>query len=460
MRDWRVVLRLRERKMIRLSDYVTYREYHDQTFLLDTRQHTSFHIKAPVGKLLDLFTGETTAEAAKEQLAARYPEVPYSVLSADVDAAVRFLSENGLLAREKFAGTEDPRTFHANTRYFQRYTIREKLLYSVLFEVTYRCPERCVHCYLEPSALSERYSQDSARELTTDEIRGILDQLAEMNVMDVTFTGGEPFARDDMFEILQHAHGKGFAIQIFSNGILLEESSVARLSGLRVHCFHSSIYSHIPEKHDRITGIKGSFEKTVHVLRALSKRGVYVNFKFVLMEQNKDDFPGVIALSRSIGASVQLISSVSPSARGNCAITELGVRSDGDLRKVIQMWNEISEFQSYAGEASFDDPICEAGRNSVSIDPYGIVTPCNAFRHEIGNVRNSTMLELWSGSEKLKEWQAMTKGDLSGCRDCAYISCCSFCPGNALNLSRNMLEKYDEACRQARIQYELNRQRQ
>lgn len=445
--------------MIKLSEYVVYREYQDQTFLLDTRQHASFRIPAPVGKLLELFTEETTVEAAKAQLAGRYPEVTYSVLSADVEASVRFLSDNGLLAGEKNADAGNPRNLHTNTRYFQRYTIREKLLYSVLFEVTYRCPERCVHCYLEPSALAEQYAEDRAGELTTDEICGVLDQLAALNVMDVTFTGGEPFVREDMFEILRYAHDKGFALQIFSNGILLEESDVERLSRLRIHCFHSSIYSHVPEKHDRITGVKGSFEKTVRVLRDLSERGVYVNFKFVLMERNKDDFPGVIALSRRIGASVQLISSVSPSARGNCAMTELSVRSDEDLRRAIRLWNEISDFQSYAGGVSPDDPICEAGRNSVSINPYGIATPCNAFHYEIGDVRKSTILELWSGSEKLKKWQAMTKGDLSGCQDCMYRSCCSFCPGNALILSGNMLKNYGEACRQARIQYELNQGR-
>ena len=445
--------------MIKLSESVVFREYQDQTFLLDTRQHASFRIPAPVGKLLELFTEETTVEAAKARLSGRYPEVAYSVLSADVEASVRFLSDNGLLAGEENAGAGNLRNLHTNTRYFQRYTIREKLLYCVLFEVTYRCPERCVHCYLEPSALAEQYAEDRAGELTTDEIRGVLDQLAALNVMDVTFTGGEPFVREDMFEILRYAHDKGFALQIFSNGILLEESDVERLSRLRIHCFHSSIYSHVPEKHDRITGIKGSFEKTVRVLRDLSERGVYVNFKFVLMEQNKDDFPGVIALSRRIGASVQLISSVSPSARGNCAMTELSVRSDEDLRRAIELWNEISDFQSYAGVFSPDDPICEAGRNSVSINPYGIVTPCNAFHYELGSVRKSTIRDLWNGSEKLKKWQAMTKGDLSGCRDCTYRSCCSFCPGNALTLSGNMLENYGEACRQARIQYELNQER-
>lgn len=109
---------------------------------MDTRQQASFRIEAPVGKLLDLFTQDTTVESALECLAAQYPWVSYDVLSADVEAAVRFLTENGLLAREAYEEMGDSRGFHVNTRYFQRYTIRENLLYTALLEVTYRCPER------------------------------------------------------------------------------------------------------------------------------------------------------------------------------------------------------------------------------------------------------------------------------------------------------------------------------
>ena len=199
-----------------------------------------------------------------------------------------------------------------------------------------------------------------------------------------------------------------------------------------------TFYSHIPEKHDHITGVTGSFDKTVHVLRELSDRGVYINLKFVLMEQNKDDFQGVIDLAKSMGATIQLISTVSPSARGFRDIADLGVRSDKDLRRVVRQWNMISDFQSHTGELSFDDPICEAGRNSFSINPYGIVTPCNAFHYEIGNVRKSTVSKIWKKSKKLKRWQEMTKRDLNGCQNCVYISRCSFCPGNALNLSKKM----------------------
>ena len=240
MWDWGTVLRLWKRKMSKISDHVTYREYQDQTFILDTQQHLSFRIDAPVGKLLDQFIADTTAETAKEQLAARYPEVPRKVLSDDVDAIVRFLTNNGLFAQERAISAGAAQSSHINTRFFQQYTIREKLLYSALFEVTYRCPERCVHCYLEPSLLSERYAADSADELTADEIGNVLEQLAKLNVMDVTFTGGEPFVRGDMFEILELAHTKRFAIEIFSNGILLDGPGITRLSRLRLHCFHSS----------------------------------------------------------------------------------------------------------------------------------------------------------------------------------------------------------------------------
>lgn len=455
MRDRRIVLRLRFGKMIKISDSVTYREYNDQTFIIDTSHHSSFRINAPVRKLLDLFAEGDEPEKAKRKLKQQYPDVDTAVLSNDVDATIDFLIKNRLTSDCESDSFQ--KTSHTNTRFFQRYTIREKILYSALFELTYRCPEKCVHCYLEPSDLSCEYINKQNEELSYEEIADILDQLADMNVMEITFTGGEPFSRNDIFDILRYANQRRFSINVFSNGILLSENDITELSKLRINCFHSSVYSHIPEKHDSITGVKGSFHRTIHTLRELSQKGVYVNFKFVLMEQNKDDFFEVVELAKSMGATVQLISSISPSTTGNCSITKLGIGSDDDLRKALKYWNEISDFQSYAGEYSADDPICEAGRNSISINPYGIVTPCNAFHYEIGNTRHNSIYDIWNGSKELRYWQSLSKDDLLECRGCKYISCCSFCPGNAINHSGDMLKKYDEACRQAKIQFDLRK---
>lgn len=437
--------------MIKISNSVVYREYNNQTFIVDTKQHCSLRIDVPIKKILDLFVNGTEPEEAKQKLALLYPNIDSTLLSDNIDATVKFLIDNRLTSNNN--DSSPVKIGRANTRYFQRYTIRGKILYSALFELTYRCPEKCVHCYLEPDLCSQKYTENIDTELSTEKIKELLDQLEELNVMEITFTGGEPFARKDFFEILEYANSKRFSINIFSNAILLNDSDIEKLSMLRINCFHASIYSHIPQKHDSITRVQGSFLRTVSTLRKLSQNGIYVNFKFVLMESNKDDFDGVIDLAKSMRASVQLISSISPSTNGNCAITDLGVSDETDLEKIIRKWNDISDYQCYNGNFSKDEPICEAGRNCLCIDPYGKVKPCNAFDYVIGDVNETSLCDIWNHSEKLKSWQNTTKTDLKGCVDCQYASTCIFCPGTALKHTGNMFKKYDVACQHAKVQY-------
>lgn len=434
---------------MKLTDAVFYREYNGETFIYDTIGHYSHFISAPIAEILDRFKEEMSIENVKQQLQEKHANIPKEIISQNIDTAVDYLLKHHMLQTNQ---SPSPTT-QTGKKQFQRYTIRECILFSALMEITYRCPEKCVHCYLEPDKRAEEYRVEMQKELSTEEIYSVLNQLAELNVLDLTITGGEPFARRDCFEILEYAKKKGFASSIYSNAILLSDEELFRIADLRIYCFHASLYSHIPEKHDRVTGIKGSFDKTVGVLRKLSMLDVYVNIKFVLMEQNKDDLPGMVALARKIGASMQLISCVSPSARGNCQLSNLSVHTYEDLKKVILQWNETfgkPEISAFSKE----HPICEAGRNDVCINPYGIVTPCNAFPYEIGNVRKQSIADIWHHSEALKKWQHTTKKDLTDCGECEYAAYCNFCPGNALQYSGNMFQKYEEACRQARAQFE------
>ena len=440
---------------MKLGNFVFYRQYNDKTFLVDTLHHRTYRFDTPVAEMLDLFKTETTLAEANRQFAARFPRVDPVILSDNLEKMASFLGRHGMFqasVQEEDASKDSK----PNTRFFQTYTICEKILYSALFELTYRCPEKCVHCYLEPNTQASAYEAEKPCELTTAEICGALDQLAAMNVMAVTFTGGEPFMRPDIYELLDYAGSKGFLINIFSNGILLKDKDVERLAALHMNCFHSSLYSHIPEKHDAVTGVKGSFEKTIRTLRALSEKGVYVNIKFVLMEQNKNDFSSVISLAGSMNATCQLISCVSPSKNGNCSLCDLTVKSDAELKRVLREWNEISDFHPYKDTIREDAPICEAGRNSISIDPYGKVTPCNAFPYEIGNLRTTSIREIWEKSTRLKQWQQTSFKSLAACSGCTYRGYCSFCPGNSIQQTGSPFGIVPEACRQARLQYALH----
>jgi MoaA/NifB/PqqE/SkfB family radical SAM enzyme len=123
---------------------------------------------------------------------------------------------------------------------------------SVHFDLTYRCNERCVHCYLD---------HDDHGEMTTAEVRGVLDQLASAGTLFLIFSGGELLLRKDFFELLAYARQLGFDVKIKTNGILINERAAARIREQGVRQVQISIYSHLPDVHDAITKVPGSLEK-------------------------------------------------------------------------------------------------------------------------------------------------------------------------------------------------------
>jgi sulfatase maturation enzyme AslB (radical SAM superfamily) len=125
---------------------------------------------------------------------------------------------------------------------------------AVHMDVTYRCNERCVHCYLD---------HDDHGEMTTAEIKDVLDQLAEAGVFFLTFSGGEVFMRRDFFEIVEYARRLMFNVKIKTNAVMIHEEEARRIRELDVDTIQISVYSHRPEVHDAITKLPHSFERTI-----------------------------------------------------------------------------------------------------------------------------------------------------------------------------------------------------
>ena len=106
---------------------------------------------------------------------------------------------------------------------------------SVQLDLTYRCNERCVHCYLD---------HDDHGEMTTAEIKHLLDEMAEAGVFILTLSGGEIFLRKDFFELLEHARRLMFCVKLKTNAVLIREREAARIRDLGVESIQISIYSH------------------------------------------------------------------------------------------------------------------------------------------------------------------------------------------------------------------------
>ena len=125
---------------------------------------------------------------------------------------------------------------------------------SVHLDITYRCNERCVHCYLD---------HDDHGEMTTVEIVTVLEQLADAGVFFLSLSGGEVLMRRDFFEIVENGRGLRFNVKMKTNGVMIREKEAARFRQLGVEQIQISVYSQRPEVHDAITKLPGSLKRTI-----------------------------------------------------------------------------------------------------------------------------------------------------------------------------------------------------
>jgi radical SAM protein with 4Fe4S-binding SPASM domain len=298
---------------------------------------------------------------------------------------------------------------------------------AVQVDVTYRCNERCVHCYLD---------HDDHGEMTTAEIKHLLDEMAEAGVLILTFSGGEIFVRKDFFEILEYARRLMFCVKLKTNAVLIREREAARIRDLGVESIQISIYSHRPEIHDAITLIPGSLKRSLNAIRFLKSQGLKVIMANVLMTQNMGDYPGVRALAAELGVECTLDPTITPMMDGNRSTLSLGVDNTA-LQRVFrdeELIGNVDEFCAVPPKPNEDDleslP-CSAGHTACYVSPYGDVFPCVQFPLPSGNVRQQRFVDIWRDSHQLNEVRSIRVKDLPSCSQCAHVSKCTRCPGLA-----------------------------
>jgi radical SAM protein with 4Fe4S-binding SPASM domain len=298
---------------------------------------------------------------------------------------------------------------------------------SVHFDITYRCNERCVHCYLD---------HDDLGEMTTAEIEDVLDQLADAGVFFLALSGGEVLMRRDFFDIVEHARRRLFNVKIKTNGVMIREPEARRLRQLGVEQVQISVYSHRPEVHDGITKLPGSLRRTIEAIRFLKLQGLKVSMANVLMTANLFDNQGVMSLAKDLGVSYTLDPTITPKIDGNTAV--LALRAPGaELRRVFrneELVGNVAEFcapPAAPDEDVMDGYPCSAGHTSCYISPYGDVFPCVQFPLPSGNLRREKFVEIWRHSSALKEVRSIRARDLTTCSTCSHVGSCSRCPGLA-----------------------------
>jgi AdoMet-dependent heme synthase len=298
---------------------------------------------------------------------------------------------------------------------------------NVQLDLTYRCNERCVHCYLD---------HDDHGEMSTAEIKHLLDEMADAGAFILTLSGGEIFLRKDFFEILEYARGLAFCVKLKTNAVMIREREAARLNELGVESIQVSIYSHRPEVHDAITLVNGSLQRSLDAIRFLKSQGLKVIIANVLMTKNMQDYAGVRALAAEIGVECTLDPTVTPMMDGNRSTVNLAVDLNA-LQHVFRdesLVGDVDEFCAVAPETgadALDATPCSAGHTACYVSPYGDVFPCVQFPLPTGNVRRQRFSDIWHHSEEMNDVRSIRVKDLTTCTSCAHVSSCTRCPGLA-----------------------------
>ena len=306
--------------------------------------------------------------------------------------------------------------------------LQKNIPLSVQLDLTYRCNERCVHCYLD---------HEDHGEMTTAEIKHLLDEMADAGVFILTLSGGEIFLRKDFFELLEYARlERHFCVKLKTNAIMIHEREAARIRDIGVESVQISIYSHRPEVHDAITLVPGSLQRSLAAARFLKSQGLRVIFANVLMVHNLQDYQGVRALAEQMGIGCTLDPTITPMMDGDRSVLSLGVRQD-TLREVFRdkaLIGDVDEFCTIAApgdENALAALPCSASHTNCYVSPYGDVFPCVQFPVVTGNVRTQRFLDIWRYSDRMNEVRSIRLKHLTTCTSCSHVAGCSRCPGLA-----------------------------
>ena len=301
---------------------------------------------------------------------------------------------------------------------------------SVQLDLTYRCNERCVHCYLD---------HEDHGEMNTAEILGLLDQMAAAGVFFLNISGGEIFMRQDLFQIVEYARKLQFSVKLKTNAVMIRAAKARRIAELGVDSVQISLYSHDAVTQDEITKLPGSFKRTIEGARFLRDAGVKVTFANVLMKQNADHYKQVQALADDMGVGYTVDATITPMMDGDGSILNLNMdeqRLSGIMRDRSLLGDQADNMLAPPSgptplEEAYKTLPCSAGHTACYVSPYGDVYPCVQFPYKVGSVRESRFIDIWRDSPQLNEVRAIRVSDLQGCSSCVHGSSCTRCPGLA-----------------------------
>ena len=293
-----------------------------------------------------------------------------------------------------------------------------KRLQGVSIEVTRQCNLHCKHCYSNSGAKREN-------ELTTEEIKRLIDELANTGVLNILVTGGEPLLHPDLFDIIKYIRSKPMSCMLFTNGTLLTEKSVNTLKELGVLSVTVSMDGATPETHDAFRGGE-SFEKVVRAIKMLKEVGIPVKINVSLHKGILGEITDLLTLFEKWEIKEYYLGPITYT--GRLERSDFTITPE-EYKKVLK---QVKEYEISVGRAKKKLPYfpelitCGIGMGNLTVRSNGSVAPCITFPDDIslGNIREVRIAEIWNNSPVLNKMRRISASENEKCKECIHIRVC------------------------------------
>jgi len=322
----------------------------------------------------------------------------------------------------------------------------------VVWNATKTCNLECVHCYAD--ARSRKFDG----ELTTDEAKAMIDDLAAFKVPALLISGGEPFVRPDILDLAEYATTHGVRVTFSTNGTLIDEKRARRIADLGVAYVGISVDGN-EERHDRMRVRQGAFRDALRGIRNCRDAGIRVGVRFTVTQDNVAEIDSVFQLVEDEGIGRLCLYHLVYSGRGSYLS---GIDLEAPQKRTlmnkmiakVEQWNgegrniEVMTVDNHADAPYIylqllqSDPARAAealalisnnggNRSGIAIgciDSFGVVHPDQfTTNHALGSIRERPFSEIWSDSrvellDGLRKRKSLLKGR---CATCRWLSMCN-----------------------------------
>jgi len=338
----------------------------------------------------------------------------------------------------------------------------------VMWNLTQRCNLACKHCYMDAS-------HEAGDEMLLEEGMHLVDDLAELKVPILIFTGGEPLLSRNFYALAFHAREAGLRTVISTNGTLITPEVARLLAEAKIRYVGVSLDSSSPQRHDAFRGVVGAYDRALQGLKNARNAGLKTGLRITLTRDNWQDVPALLNLALVEDIPRFCLYHLVPTGRG-AGMADRDVTPE-QRRSVIRLLAEAAEELkgkdieilttdspmdgAYLLELLKGDPRrdhvrelltnaggCSTGVKVANINHRGDVHPCHFMPQVVvGNVRERSFRDIWIDHPS-PELQALRniKSCLKGaCGKCDYLDLCGGCRQKAYYYKGDLLAE-DPTC--------------